>query len=134
MLSREKRNEQLKEMKNRTLIMGIINATPDSFSDGGKFNDVDVAVERARQLVADGADIIDIGGESVRPNAQVVGLDEELERVIPVVRAVANAVDVPISVDTYKAEVAKQAIEAGATIINDIWGAKKDKRMAEVAS
>lgn len=134
MLSREKRNEQLKEMKNRTLIMGIINATPDSFSDGGKFNDVDVAVERARQLVADGADIIDIGGESTRPNAQVVGLDEELERVIPVVRAVANAVDVPISVDTYKAEVAKQAIEAGATIINDIWGAKKDKRMAEVAS
>lgn len=133
MVNREKRNELLKEMNKRTLVMGIINATPDSFSDGGKYNDCEAAVQRARQLVADGADIIDIGGESTRPNAVPVGLEEELERVIPVVRAVARAVDVPISIDTYKAEVAKQALEAGASIINDVWGAKKDACMAEVA-
>ncbi len=134
MINREKRNEVLRLVQKRTLIMGIINATPDSFSDGGRFNDIDAAVQRARKLVADGADILDIGGESTRPNARAVGEAEELERVIPVVRAVADAVDVPISIDTYKAEVAKQALDAGASIINDIWGAKKDQAMADVAS
>ncbi len=113
--------------------MGILNATPDSFSDGGKYNHVEQAVERAKQLVVEGARIIDIGGESTRPGAEKVSLEEELRRVIPIVEAVAKAVDVPISIDTYKAEVAKQAIEAGATIINDVWGAKADSNMAQVA-
>jgi dihydropteroate synthase len=121
-------------LQHKTLIMGILNVTPDSFSDGGKFNAIDRAVEHAKKLVADGADIIDIGGESTRPGAEKVPLDEELRRVIPVIKAVSEAVDVPISVDTYKAEVAKQAIEAGAHIINDVWGAKADPKMAEVAA
>jgi dihydropteroate synthase len=116
------------------MIMGIVNVTPDSFSDGGRFYDVDRAVEHAKRLVADGADIIDIGGESTRPGAEKVPLEEELRRVIPVVKAVAQEIDVPISIDTYKAEVAKQAIEAGAHIINDVWGAKADAKMAEVAA
>ncbi|EMT45317.1 dihydropteroate synthase [Anoxybacillus sp. ST4] len=122
------------DLKKQTIIMGILNATPDSFSDGGKFCHVEQAVERAKQLVAEGAHIIDIGGESTRPGAEKVSLEEELRRVIPVVKAVAHAVDVPISIDTYKAEVAKQAIEAGATMINDVWGAKADSSMAEVAA
>jgi dihydropteroate synthase len=122
------------DLTKETLIMGILNVTPDSFSDGGSWNDVDRAVEHAKKLVADGAHIIDIGGESTRPGAAEVSEQEEIERVVPVIRAVREAVDVPISIDTYKAEVAKQAIEAGAHIINDIWGAKADKRMAEAAA
>ncbi|BDG45511.1 MULTISPECIES: dihydropteroate synthase [Parageobacillus] len=122
------------DLRKKTMVMGIVNVTPDSFSDGGRFYDLDRAVEHAKQLVADGADIIDIGGESTRPGAEKVSLEEELRRVIPVVKAVAQEVDVPISVDTYKAEVAKQAIEAGAHIINDVWGAKADEKMAEVAA
>lgn len=118
----------------KTMVMGIVNVTPDSFSDGGRFYDLDRAVEHAKQLVADGADIIDIGGESTRPGAEKVSLEEELRRVIPVVKAVAQEINVPISIDTYKAEVAKQAIEAGAHIINDVWGAKADEKMAEVAA
>jgi dihydropteroate synthase len=122
------------DLQNKTMVMGILNVTPDSFSDGGQFHAIDRAVEHAKKLVADGADIIDIGGESTRPGAQKVSLEEELRRVIPVIEAVAAEVDVPISVDTYKAEVAKQAIEAGAHIINDVWGAKADAKMAEVAA
>ncbi|MDT8862673.1 dihydropteroate synthase [Alkalihalobacillus sp. MEB130] len=118
----------------RTKIMGILNVTPDSFSDGGKYSDVERAVERAKQLVHDGADIIDIGGESTRPGAIQVGEAEEIKRVIPIIEAVAKEITVPISVDTYKSEVAKQAIEAGAKIINDVWGAKWDVRMAKVAA
>jgi dihydropteroate synthase len=122
------------DLRKKTMIMGIVNVTPDSFSDGGRFYDIDRAIEHAKRLVADGADIIDIGGESTRPGAEKVSLEEELRRVIPVVKAVAQEIDVPISVDTYKAEVAKQAIEAGAHIINDVWGAKADAKMAEVAA
>ncbi|EZP74888.1 dihydropteroate synthase [Parageobacillus genomosp. 1] len=122
------------DLRKKTMIMGIVNVTPDSFSDGGRFYDVDRAVEHAKRLVADGADIIDIGGESTRPGAEKVSLEEELRRVIPIVKAVAKEVKVPISIDTYKAEVAKQAIEAGAHIINDVWGAKADAKMAEVAA
>ncbi|HLO10655.1 MAG TPA: dihydropteroate synthase [Pseudoneobacillus sp.] len=118
----------------KTLIMGILNATPDSFSDGGRFNQVEYAVERARELVEQGADIIDIGGESTRPGGAKVSLEEELERVIPFISAISESVKVPISIDTYKAEVAIQAIEAGAHIINDVWGGKADKKMAEVAA
>ncbi|CAG9623417.1 dihydropteroate synthase [Sutcliffiella rhizosphaerae] len=118
----------------RTLIMGILNATPDSFSDGGKYNLVENAVERAKELVESGADILDIGGESTRPGAEKVSLEEELDRVIPVIQAISKEVSVPISIDTYKAEVAKKAIEAGAHIINDVWGAKGDPVMPSVAA
>jgi dihydropteroate synthase len=116
----------------KTLIMGILNVTPDSFSDGGDFISVDKAVERAKQMAAEGADILDIGGESTRPGAEKVNLAEELRRVIPVVKAIRAAVQLPISVDTYKAEVARQALEAGAHIINDVWSLRGDAGMAEV--
>ncbi|KAB2328872.1 dihydropteroate synthase [Cytobacillus depressus] len=122
------------DYEKKTLIMGILNMTPDSFSDGGKFNRGDEAVERAMQMVEDGADIIDIGGESTRPGFDPVSVEEELERVIPVIEAISKEVKVPISIDTYKAEVARQAINAGAHIINDIWGAKADPDMAAVAA
>jgi dihydropteroate synthase len=118
----------------KTMIMGILNATPDSFSDGGKFNEIENAVIRAKEMVRNGADIIDIGGESTRPGFAAVPVEEELERVIPIIRAIAEHIKVPISIDTYKAEVAKQAIEAGAHIINDIWGAKADENMGRVAA
>lgn len=118
----------------RTLVMGILNVTPDSFSDGGRYNTVEAAVERARQMAEDGADIIDIGGESTRPGCEVLSLDEELRRVVPAVEAVSQAVNLPISVDTYKAEVARQALEAGAHIINDVWGGQADPEMAAVAA
>jgi dihydropteroate synthase len=121
-------------LQEKTAIMGILNATPDSFSDGGKYNEIDHAVTKALEMVRNGADIIDIGGESTRPNAEKISLDEELSRVIPIVKAVSEAVNVPISIDTYKAEVAKLAIEAGAHIINDVWGAKADIDMARVAA
>jgi dihydropteroate synthase len=118
----------------KTLIMGILNATPDSFSDGGRFNQLEFAVDRVKEMVQHGADIIDIGGESTRPGHAAVSAEEELERVIPIIRAVSKAVKVPISIDTYKAEVAKEAIEAGAHIINDVWGGKADPNMAFIAA
>ena len=122
------------DFQKKTIIMGILNATPDSFSDGGKFNNIDKAVEHAKEMVANGADIIDIGGESTRPGFATVSVEEEINRVIPIIRALSKHVNIPISIDTYKAEVAKQAIEAGAHIINDIWGAKADPHMASVAA
>ncbi|GGE21653.1 dihydropteroate synthase [Marinithermofilum abyssi] len=118
----------------RTLVMGILNVTPDSFSDGGRFNQVERAVEHARNMVAEGADILDVGGESTRPTATPVSLEEELARVIPVIQRLARTVDAPLSVDTYKAEVARQALEAGAHMINDVWGLKKDPEMAHVVA
>jgi dihydropteroate synthase len=114
--------------------MGILNTTPDSFSDGGKYLDISQAVEHANEMVENGADIIDIGGESTRPGYTVISEDEEIERVVPVIEAIAKHVSVPISIDTYKAKVAQKAIEAGAHIINDIWGAKADERMAAIAT
>ena len=117
------------QLGKRTLIMGILNATPDSFSDGGRYNEVEAAVQHARQMAAEGADIIDIGGESTRPGFAAGTLEEELERVVPVIRAIRAALpDMPLSIDTYKAETARQALEAGAHIINDIWGLKADPR------
>ncbi len=121
-------------IQNETIIMGILNATPDSFSDGGKYNQVELAIQHAKKLIADGAKIIDVGGESTRPGAAKVDEEEEIKRVIPIIKALSNEIDIPISIDTYKSEVAKQAVEAGATIINDVWGAKKDPRIAEVAA
>lgn len=114
------------------LIMGILNTTPDSFSDGGKFLAEDVAVERALTLVAEGADIVDIGGESTRPGAGPVSLEDELRRVIPVIERLATLITVPISIDTSKAEVARQALAAGAKIVNDISGLQGDPQMLEV--
>lgn len=119
----------------RTLIMGILNVTPDSFSDGGKYNDSERAVRHALQMIADGADLIDLGGESTRPGHQPVSEQEELERVVPVVEALhREAPHIPISVDTYKSRVAREALKAGAHIINDVWGFKADPQMAAVAA
>lgn len=119
---------------NRTLIMGILNVTPDSFSDGGRYNDIDRAVMHALQMLADGADIIDIGGESTRPGHTPVSEQEEIERVVPIIEAIhREAPHIPISIDTYKANVAREALKAGGHIINDIWGFKEDPGMAQVA-
>ncbi|MDQ0418264.1 dihydropteroate synthase [Croceifilum oryzae] len=118
----------------RTLVMGILNVTPDSFSDGGNYQTVERALLHAKRLVDEGADLLDIGGESTRPGAETVPLDEELERVIPVVKRITSELDIPVSIDTYKAQVAKEAIQSGAHIINDVWGAKKDPLMASVMS
>ncbi|MGL5353482.1 MAG: dihydropteroate synthase [Clostridium sp.] len=117
----------------RTFVMGILNITPDSFSDGGKYNEVELAVSRAYKMVEDGADIIDVGGESTRPGAEFVSEDEEIKRVVPIIKAIKEAMDITISIDTYKSKTAEAAIKAGADIINDVWGFKKDKNMALVA-
>lgn len=118
----------------RTLVMGILNVTPDSFSDGGKFPNADAAVQHGRRLMAEGADIVDVGGESSRPGAAPVPEDEELRRVIPVVEKLAREAGAVVSVDTCKARVAEEAVAAGAAIINDISALRSDPRMAEVAA
>jgi dihydropteroate synthase len=118
----------------RTYIMGILNVTPDSFSDGGDFIDIEAAILHAKQMVEDGADIIDIGGESTRPGFEEVNVEQELARVIPVIERLVKEIDVPISIDTYKAEVADRAIQAGAVIVNDIWGMQKDPKMVEIVA
>jgi dihydropteroate synthase len=122
------------DLTKQTLVMGILNVTPDSFSDGGSYTDVEAAVQQARKLVDEGAHVLDIGGESTRPGFEPVAADEEIARIVPAIKAVKEAVDVPISIDTYKAETAEAAIKAGATIINDIWGAKYDPDVAKVAA
>ncbi|MFB9273962.1 dihydropteroate synthase [Cohnella cellulosilytica] len=122
------------ELGQRTLIMGILNATPDSFSDGGRYNEAEAAAARAGQMASEGADLIDIGGESTRPGHDPISAEEELARVLPVIRAVKARVKLPISVDTYKAETARQALEAGAHILNDVWGFKRDPELARVAA
>lgn len=121
-------------LSKRTHIMGILNVTPDSFSDGGSYESVNLAVQQAKRMEREGADIIDVGGESTRPGHDPISLEEELDRVLPVIEALQNEVKVPISIDTYKARVAEEAIKAGASIINDIWGAKRDPEMAEIAA
>ncbi len=118
----------------RPLIMGILNVTPDSFADHGRFFDHDAALAQARNLVAAGADILDVGGESTRPFAEPVSLEEELRRVIPVIRALAPEIPIPISIDTYKAPVARAALAAGASIINDISALRFDPEMAPLAA
>ncbi|OAT84815.1 dihydropteroate synthase [Bacillus sp. MKU004] len=122
------------DYSSKTLIMGILNVTPDSFSDGGSYDSVQKAVARAKEMVEEGADIIDVGGESTRPGHTPVTADEEISRVVPIIKELVKEVDVPISIDTYKAETAKAAVEAGAHIINDVWGAKKDPLMAAAAA
>jgi len=118
----------------KTLVMGIVNVTPDSFSDGGETYSLENAVNCARQMEADGADIIDIGGESTRPGSESVSLDEELRRIIPVIEALQDEVNLPISIDTYKAEVAYRAMEAGANIINDISAGTFDPQIPALAA
>src|SRR5580704_6756181 len=117
----------------RTLIMGVLNVTPDSFSDGGLFLDAEAALARAIAMEASGADIIDIGGESTRPGSSGVSADEELRRIIPVVQGLRDKVGIPISVDTSKSEVAEAAAAAGAEIVNDVSALRNDPRIAEVA-
>ncbi|TMN22347.1 dihydropteroate synthase [Lentibacillus cibarius] len=121
-------------LSERTHVMGILNITPDSFSDGGNYTTVDQAIEQATLMEKQGADMIDIGGESTRPDHEPVSLQDELDRVIPMVRAVKEHVTIPISIDTYKAETARQALEAGAEIINDVWGAKREPEIAKIAA
>ena len=116
---------------NKTYIMGILNVTPDSFSDGGRFNNIDDALKRVDKMVCDGADIIDIGGESTRPGYEKISSDEEISRVVPIIQAIKADFDIPISCDTYKADVAEAALSVGADMINDIWGFKYDKDMAK---
>ena len=122
------------EIGKRTYIMGILNVTPDSFSDGGRFNDIELAIKHAKNMVAEGVDIIDIGGESTRPGHASVSEEEEIKRVVPIIEALTKEIKVPISVDTYKGRVAELAIKAGAAMINDVWGFKKDPYIAKVAA
>lgn len=125
----------LSEIGSRTLVMGVLNVTPDSFSDGGRFTDVDAAVGQARQMADDGVDLLDVGGESTRPYADPVPLETELDRVLPVVERVrAELPNMPISIDTYKADVAERALEAGADMVNDVSALRFDERMAEVVA
>lgn len=122
------------DISRRTHIMGVLNVTPDSFSDGGLYLDTDKAVERAIDIEREGADIIDIGGESTRPGALPISTEDELSRVIPVIERLKGRLRIPISIDTYKALVAREAIRAGASIINDISGLRFDQEMANVAA
>jgi dihydropteroate synthase len=122
------------DLSEKTLIMGILNVTPDSFSDGGLYLDTRKAIDRALRMEEEGADILDIGGESTRPGSEPVAVEEELRRVVPVIEALSGRLSIPISIDTYKAEVAKRAIEAGASIVNDISGLRFDPKMAEVVA
>lgn len=122
------------ELIKKTWVMGILNVTPDSFSDGGKYTTIEQAVSRARQMIEEGADIIDVGGESTRPGYAMISDDEEIARVVPVIKALKKECNALISIDTYKAAVAEAAIKAGADIINDIWGAKYEPSIAAVAA
>lgn len=122
------------DFKKETVIMGILNVTPDSFSDGGKYGRIDAALARAEEMIRDGAKIIDIGGESTRPGHAPVSLDEELERIVPTIEAITSKLGCAVSIDTYKAGVAEAAMKAGAHIINDVWGAKCEPKIAEVAA
>lgn len=115
---------------NETYVMGILNVTPDSFSDGGKYYKPESALVRAKWMMEEGADIIDIGGESTRPGYTQISEEEEIERVVPVIENIKSHLDVPVSIDTYKSRVAQAAIDAGADMVNDIWGLKYDKDMA----
>ena len=120
------------DVKNHTYVMGILNITPDSFSDGGKFQEKDKALFRVEEMISEGMDILDIGGESTRPGFTVVSDEEEINRVLPMIEAVKQRFDVPISLDTYKSNVAHAGIKAGVDLINDIWGLKHDREMANV--
>ena len=122
------------DVKHKTYIMGILNVTPDSFSDGGRYHQMDAALRHAEEMIRGGADIIDIGGESTRPGHTVISDEEEIARVVPVIEAVKTRFDVPVSIDTYKSKVAEAALQAGADLVNDIWGFRHDGRVAELTA
>ncbi|MDO4633341.1 MAG: dihydropteroate synthase [Eubacteriales bacterium] len=122
------------DTENNCYIMGILNVTPDSFSDGGKFNNLDAALFHAEEMIREGADIVDIGGESTRPGHQVITDEEEIARVTPVIEAVKARFDIPVSIDTYKGAVAEAALQAGADLVNDIWGFQHDERVAKLTA
>ena len=119
-------------LKNKTYVMGILNVTPDSFSDGGRYNQLDAALKHAQQMILEGADVIDVGGEYSRPGFIQVSDEEEIERTVPVIKKIRQNFDIPISIDTYKSAVAKEAIAAGADLVNDIWGLKYDAALAGI--
>ena len=127
-------NVEKRDNLTKTAICGIINVTPDSFSDGGQFFAVEEALKQARKLIAEGATILDIGGESTRPGSSYVEIEEEIQRVVPVIQAIRQESDVRISVDTWKSQVAEAALRAGANIVNDITGLMGDEKMAEVVA
>lgn len=118
----------------RVYIMGILNVTPDSFSDGGKYTNLECAKKQVKKLIDEGADIIDIGGESTRPGYEKISDTEEIARIVPVIREIKQSFSIPISVDTYKPKVAEAALQAGADMINDIWGFRYDEAMAEIVA
>lgn len=118
----------------KTLVMAILNVTPDSFSDGGKFNSVDSALKKTEKMISEGADIIDIGGESTRPKSQRVEIEEEIQRVCPIIEAIKKRFDIPISIDTSKSKVAESSVNSGAEIINDVSGLRFDEKIGEVAA
>lgn len=120
------------DVENCTYIMGILNVTPDSFSDGGRFNSLDRAMQHAQQMIDEGVDIIDVGGESTRPGYTLLSDEEEISRIVPVIEKLKANFDVPVSLDTYKGKVAQAGIAAGADLINDIWGLKYDDILAKV--
>ena len=122
------------EPSEKTYVMGILNVTPDSFSDGGSYTSIDKAMEQTEKMIQQGADIIDVGGESTRPGHVQIGDEEEIKRVVPVIREIKKKFDIPVSIDTYKSAVAKAALEAGADLLNDIWGVRYDEKMAELAA
>ena len=121
-------------LSERTHVMGILNVTPDSFSDGGKYYDIDKAIRHGLAMVEDGADFIDVGGESTRPGSESIPIDEELRRVIPVIERLVQETEIPVSIDTYKSAVAEEALAAGAVIVNDITGLHFDAQLADVVS
>jgi dihydropteroate synthase len=131
---RAARDAFLQKIDRRPVIMGILNVTPDSFSDGGSFASVGAAIDHAKQMVADGCDIVDVGGESTRPGATPLDTADELGRIEPILAALENILDAPVSIDTYKAEVAARAVDLGAVLVNDVWGLQRDPAMADVVA
>src|SRR5437764_10361710 len=126
--------DKIVDLSKRGMIMGVLNVTPDSFSDGGEFFGTDAAIGRGIQIASEGADIVDIGGESTRPGAELVSAKEELQRVVPVIEKLRAKIDIPISIDTSKSEVANAALDAGATIINDVTAGRGDEGMLPLAT
>lgn len=119
------------DLKHHTYIMGILNVTPDSFSDGGRYRQQDAALLHVKEMISEGADVIDVGGESTRPGYTMISEEEEIKRTVPVIEAIKKNFDIPVSIDTYKSAVAVAAMKAGADLVNDIWGLKYDAGMAE---
>jgi dihydropteroate synthase len=132
--ARARRDAFLAKIGSRAIVMGILNVTPDSFSDGGRFQNLDAALAQAKKMVAEGCDIVDVGGESTRPGSTPVDEGEELARIEPILAALVRAIDAPLSIDTYKAAVARRAAEIGAILVNDVWGLQHDPGMADAVA